>query len=375
MKDLIITIDYDTRNVKFNRDFIGLNGENMQGNIVVDFEDKKDFIDGTAYFEVEQNGNKYFIEMTKNAESNTFYIPIKASLLRYTCTLKCQISIREDNAGGEEIPVFKSVVFNIPCNESVNAVEGISGDYPFPTWKNEVSQDLNDLKTKTGVVNLNQALNVTIGGTTESNGSALSPAVSPANAVGTLVRSTNGFIGQIIATSGSSVTIQTLIDLTEEGASTGNSILFTDLNLAEEIGGEITALQSEFEPATPKKFDCVIGANGYMGQITNDAEPYVVKTKLKLKGEDAKPTYYDLPIPANKWTEDSTKETFTHRAVIAVNLPITDNSVVELINNNPSKFMEHAFSIFEDGVTGASITIYSIGSPSEDLTLKVGVVK
>nr|DAG81698.1 MAG TPA: hypothetical protein [Caudoviricetes sp.] len=131
MKDLIITVCADTRKTKFNRGFIGLNGENLQGNIVVDFTDKADFVDGTASFEVEQNGKKYFIEMTKDATNKVYSLPIKSSLLKYAGTLKCQVTItQEETASGT--PVFKSEIFQIPCLDAVNATEEIPDQYP--TW-------------------------------------------------------------------------------------------------------------------------------------------------------------------------------------------------------------------------------------------------
>ncbi len=130
MKDLIITIDCDTRKVKFSRDFIGLTGENLQGNIIVDFEKKADFVDGTASFEVEQSGEKYAIVMTKDETNKVYTLPIKLSLLRYACTMKCQVTIQqEETANG--IPVFKTEIFKLPCYEAINATNEIYDDYPY----------------------------------------------------------------------------------------------------------------------------------------------------------------------------------------------------------------------------------------------------
>ena len=129
MNDLIITIDRDTRKVKLNRGFIGFNGENLQGNIIADFTNKTEFVDGTAYFEVVQNGNKYTLEMEQDATNKIYSLPIKSSLLRYAGNLSCQVVIQqEETANG--IPVFKSEVFQVPCLEAVNATGTIPEQYP-----------------------------------------------------------------------------------------------------------------------------------------------------------------------------------------------------------------------------------------------------
>jgi hypothetical protein len=143
MKDLIITIDYDTRKVKFNRDFIGLTGENLQGNIVVDFKDSADFVDGSASFEVEQNSEKYVISMEKDAENKLYKLPIKSSLLKYACTMKCQVVIKQEKTDNG-VPTFKTVIFNMPCHESINALETIPEQYP--SWVEQTEARLDALE-------------------------------------------------------------------------------------------------------------------------------------------------------------------------------------------------------------------------------------
>lgn len=128
MKDLIITICADTRKVKFNRGFIGLTGENLQGNIVVDFTDKADFVNGEASFEIEQHGKRYTILMERDATNKVYKLPIYSSLLGYACTLKCQVNIRQEETA-DGIPVFKSEIFQLPCYEALNATEGIPEQY------------------------------------------------------------------------------------------------------------------------------------------------------------------------------------------------------------------------------------------------------
>ena len=147
MKDLIITICADTRKVKFNRDFIGISGENLQGKIIVEFSNKADFQNGEARFEVEQKGKKYIINMTLNNIDKTYELPILSSLLSYSCDLKCQITITSQNSdGGNGVPVFKSEIFLLPCREAVNATESIPEQYPsWITTANAKISEMNSL--------------------------------------------------------------------------------------------------------------------------------------------------------------------------------------------------------------------------------------
>lgn len=131
MNDLIVTICRDTRKVKLNRGFIGLNGENLQGNIIVDFTDKAEFVEGTAFFELVQNGEKYRLEMAIDGVNKVYKLPIKSSLLRYACSLPCQVVITQaETADG--VPIFKSDTFEVPCLKAINATETIPDQYP--TW-------------------------------------------------------------------------------------------------------------------------------------------------------------------------------------------------------------------------------------------------
>ena len=137
MSDLIITVSRDSRKVTFNRGFIGISGENLQGNIVVDFQDKANFINGTATFEVEQNGEKHAILMEKDEANKYYTLPIKSSLLAYACIMKCQVSI-EQEATEYGAPKFKTERFNLHCYEAVNAIETIPEQYS--TWFDRLTE-------------------------------------------------------------------------------------------------------------------------------------------------------------------------------------------------------------------------------------------
>ncbi len=150
MKDLIITICRDTRKIKLNRGFIGLNGENLQGNIIVDFTDKAEFVDGTAYFEVVQNGKPYFLLMERDGENKAYKLPIKSSLLAYACELGCQVVIRQEETA-DGIPVFKSEEFKLPCPKAINATETIPEQYP--SWIETASAKLAEIDKATARAN------------------------------------------------------------------------------------------------------------------------------------------------------------------------------------------------------------------------------
>ena len=121
MKDFIITICADTRKVKFSRDFIGIAGEHLQGNIIVDFADKADFVDGVAVFEVVQNGEPYYFDMEKISADKIYSLPIRASLLGTALTMDSQITIRQGESANA--PTFKTVKFKLPCFDSISATE------------------------------------------------------------------------------------------------------------------------------------------------------------------------------------------------------------------------------------------------------------
>jgi hypothetical protein len=117
----------------------------LQGNIIVDFEDKSDFVDGVARLEVKIKEDKYFLEMTKNVGDKTYSLPIKSSLLNSECVMTCQIVIDQPTES-EETPVFKSDTFNLPCRKSINAVEKIPEQYP--QWVDRVNGDIAEIQKK-----------------------------------------------------------------------------------------------------------------------------------------------------------------------------------------------------------------------------------
>lgn len=137
MKDLIFTIEPETRKVTANKNFIGVSGENLQGNIIAGFKDNQ-FIDGTGYFEVIINENRYFLQMEKNAEAKTYSLPITNSLLQQSGALICQFVINQANDAK-----FKSQKFNIPVLTAINATQSVPEEYQ--DWVDQVNEAIGEI--------------------------------------------------------------------------------------------------------------------------------------------------------------------------------------------------------------------------------------
>lgn len=108
-----------------DKTILGINGENLQGKIVFNFEK---FIDGVAWLEIEkENGEKGYIQMTK--ENETYTLEIKSSLLNQAGYIYMQLRITQDeNVNG--ISVFKSKKFYVEVLNAINATATIEDDYP-----------------------------------------------------------------------------------------------------------------------------------------------------------------------------------------------------------------------------------------------------
>ena len=146
MKDLIITINANTRKIKNSKNFLGINGENLNGNFIVDFEDE--FIDGFAYLEVFDGSQKYLLTMEKVEDH--YVLPILSSLLATVGDLQCQVRINSQ-FDANSVSVFKSEIFKLSVLEAINATETIPEEYP--TWIEEA-----DLK----ILNIQNDLNAEI---------------------------------------------------------------------------------------------------------------------------------------------------------------------------------------------------------------------
>lgn len=128
MKDIVINIKNRTRDVSLNANILGVVGENLQGNFIIDFNDE--FIDGFCFLMCEMpNGESGYIAMSKDARNKIYTAPIKSSLLTYAGVISLQVKITE-NSVDDEIPIFKSVVFTMAVESSVNAQAIMPESYP-----------------------------------------------------------------------------------------------------------------------------------------------------------------------------------------------------------------------------------------------------
>lgn len=117
MKDLIITINANTRKASVSKTFAGITGENLQGNIIFDFVGE--FIDGTGYLDFD-NGQKYSVQMTK--EENRYTAPIHNSLLQKIGKVKIQLRI-EQTTEQTTVAIFKSRIIELPVLEALDQSE------------------------------------------------------------------------------------------------------------------------------------------------------------------------------------------------------------------------------------------------------------
>ena len=137
MKDLIISVSRMTRMVSLPENFISVDGENLQSNLVFKFTDE--FVDGTGRLEYHVGSTKNYILLNKSNEE--YSIPIK-NVITKEGKITMQLVVTEGTQE-EEIPVFKSNVFYLYCNESINAVSEAPEGYDL--WIETANAKLNEI--------------------------------------------------------------------------------------------------------------------------------------------------------------------------------------------------------------------------------------
>lgn len=137
MENLEIKVSKKTRMVNLPRQFISVDGENLQSELVFSFIDE--FVNGQARLEYEINDKKNYIVLNK--QSDTYTIPIK-NILTINGQIDMQLVVTEsENENG--IPVFKSNKFYLYCNESINAVNEAPDGYEL--WIDHANSKLNKI--------------------------------------------------------------------------------------------------------------------------------------------------------------------------------------------------------------------------------------
>lgn len=134
MDKIYINVEKKTRMISLTKTKIGNDLENLQQELVFKFTDE--FVNGSARLEYKIDSNRYHIPMTKDGESYT--IPIK-NIITKEGKIEMQLVITQV-AENEEIPVFKSNVFFMYCDRSINAQEEAPDDYEY--WLDVIEEKL-----------------------------------------------------------------------------------------------------------------------------------------------------------------------------------------------------------------------------------------
>lgn len=118
MDNVIISVNQDTRYVEVAPRTIAVSGENLQGQFIVEFSEG--FIDGKARIDVFicSSGKKGYIELTK--KEKTYVCDISKSITEKAGKIKMQLVV-EQNAIDGKTPIYKSSIFDVMVEESINA--------------------------------------------------------------------------------------------------------------------------------------------------------------------------------------------------------------------------------------------------------------
>lgn len=161
MKDIEIVISKDTRMVELSQTTIGNDGENLQSKLVFTFEDDA-FVDGQARLEYYANGEKYWTVAEK--KENSYEVPV-LSVMANEGRIDMQLVITE-GTDENEIPIFKSNMFYVYCNSSINAE--IEQPEEYPEWIDKANTKLNEVE------NLNVEMNDGVVTITKKDGTTYS---------------------------------------------------------------------------------------------------------------------------------------------------------------------------------------------------------
>ena len=137
MKDIEIKVSKKTRFVDLSTSTIGNDSENLQERFVFSFTDE--FVNGQARLETTIGGESSYIELTKEGEA--YYCPIKSAITKQG-KIDMQLVITE-GTDDEEIPIFKSNIFYVYCNASINAEHEQPEEYP--EWIDIADTKLNQM--------------------------------------------------------------------------------------------------------------------------------------------------------------------------------------------------------------------------------------
>ncbi len=117
MRNIVITITSDNSDVKTSTSELGIAGEKLQSQFIVDFSDQ--FVDGTATLEYQKaSGDKGVVELEKS--NKTYSAVVGEDLTAEQQEIKFQVKIVQATTN-ESTPIFKSKIFVLCVCESINA--------------------------------------------------------------------------------------------------------------------------------------------------------------------------------------------------------------------------------------------------------------
>lgn len=124
--NIIISVNSASRAVLVNTEKIAHYGENLQGQFVVEFVG--DVIDGEArldVFIVDKN-KKGYISLTK--QGDTYIGDIQSNITCNTGKIKMQVVIKQSATASGSVPIFKSEIFEVIIEESINAEQPLTNN-------------------------------------------------------------------------------------------------------------------------------------------------------------------------------------------------------------------------------------------------------
>lgn len=152
MDKIYIKVDRKTGMVYLDNTVIGRDNENLQQELIFSFENG--FVLGSPRLEYKIVNNKYHIPMEIDGEN--YKTPVK-NILTKEGRVEMQLVVVQI-AQNEEIPIFKSNVFYMYCNKSINAQEEAPDDYEY--WLDVLEEKIVEMdEALTEVDNLNIDVN------------------------------------------------------------------------------------------------------------------------------------------------------------------------------------------------------------------------
>lgn len=121
--DVIITINSDKRTAVVSPKEIAISGENLQGRLIVEFSDS--FVEGSeARLDVLicSSNKKGYISLER--EGDTYVCDISDKITERPGKIKMQLVVEQNT--GNNYPVFKSSIFEVVVEESINATSELS---------------------------------------------------------------------------------------------------------------------------------------------------------------------------------------------------------------------------------------------------------